>query len=397
MGARTSSGARAGPTAEAQGRGGGPVALKVLLVEPFYGGSHRAWADGYAAHSAHEVHLVTHPGTAWRWRLRGGALTLADDIAQTVAATGPPDVVLVSDMVDLPALLGYARRSVGAVPVAAYFHESQLLYPVEDGGAGPDRRLALVNWLTLAAADLVLFNSAYHRDGLMAALPRFLGEATDDRHRRHLDGVVARSEVMPVGVDLEGLSPDRRPSGVDTPLVLWSHRWEWDKQLGRALHLLQGLAGEGVDFAVALAGEQPDHLSDGLRRGVAELGDRVVHKGFLPRAEYIDLLLRSDVVLSTARHEFFGIAMVEAMAAGCVPVLPDALSYPEIVPPEWHGVALHDRRGDGPEAHLRSVLTGLPAARRAVDGLAAAMRRYDWSVVAPACDDRLERLAATGS
>jgi glycosyltransferase involved in cell wall biosynthesis len=372
--------------------------MRILLVEPFYGGSHRAWADGYAAHSSHEVHLVTHPDTAWRWRLRGGALTLADDIARTVADAGPPDVVLVSDMVNLPTLLGYARRSVGAVPVAAYFHENQLLYPVADGGAGPDRQLALVNWLTLAAADLALFNSAHHRDGLMAALPRFLGEVADDRHLQHLESVLARSEVMPVGVDLDDLSPDRRPEGDgEPPLVLWNHRWEWDKQLGRALRLLQGLAGEGIEFAVAFAGEQPDHLSAGLRRGVDDLGDRVVHQGFLPRDEYIDLLLRSDVVLSTAQHEFFGIAMVEAMAAGCVPVLPESLSYPEIVPPEWHDVALHDRRGDGPEGHLRSVLTGLPVARRAVDGLAAAMRRYDWSVVAPACDDRLERLAATGA
>lgn len=363
-------------------------------MEPFYGGSHQAWADGYAAHSGHEVHLVTHEDEAWRWRLRGGALTLADDVAATVAETGPPDVVLVSDMVNLPALLGFARRSIGAAPVAAYFHENQLLYPVKGGGE-PDRQIAFINWLTLAAADVVLFNSAFHRDNLLAELPRFLDQAADDRHLDHLATVEARSEVLPVGVDLSELSPARRPpAGPAPPLVLWSHRWEWDKQVDRALRMLVGQAEQGVAFRVALLGEQPDTLPKEVAASVRALGDRVVHQGHLPRAEYIDVVLQSDVVLSTAKQEFFGIAMVEAMAAGCVPVLPDDVSYPEIVPEQWHSAALHDWRAGGPVEHLHAVLADLPAAKQRVAGLADAMRQYDWSVMAPRYDDRLEQLAA---
>ena len=41
---------------------------------------------------------------------------------------------------------------------------------------------------------------------------------------------------------------------------------------------------------------------------------------------------------STARHEFFGIAVVEAIACGCLPWLPDRLSYPELVPQELRGL-----------------------------------------------------------
>ena len=61
---------------------------------------------------------------------------------------------------------------------------------------------------------------------------------------------------------------------------------------------------------------------------------------------YLELLLRSSVVASTAVHEFFGIAMVEAMAAGLVPLLPRALSYPELVPAEFHDAVLYDSYGD---------------------------------------------------
>ena len=47
--------------------------VRVLLVEPYYGGSHKAWADGYGAHSAYEVTLVSHPARFWKWRMQGGA------------------------------------------------------------------------------------------------------------------------------------------------------------------------------------------------------------------------------------------------------------------------------------------------------------------------------------
>ena len=35
--------------------------MKILLLEPYCGGSHRAWAEGYAAHSRNEVTLLSLP------------------------------------------------------------------------------------------------------------------------------------------------------------------------------------------------------------------------------------------------------------------------------------------------------------------------------------------------
>ena len=51
------------------------------------------------------------------------------------------------------------------------------------------------------------------------------------------------------------------------------------------------------------------------------------------------MLSRADWVLSTASHEFFGIAVVEAMLMGCLPWLPDRLSYPELVPAQYQGMS----------------------------------------------------------
>ena len=141
------------------GRSG--VSLDVVVVEPWYGGSHRAWADGMVRHSDHAVRLVTHPDRFWRWRLRGGAVTLAAAVRSDIEARRRPDVLVVSSLVHGAALLGLARRSVGDVPVVAYVHESQLRYPTTDGRA-LDTDAAMANWQTLLAADAVWWNWAFH-------------------------------------------------------------------------------------------------------------------------------------------------------------------------------------------------------------------------------------------
>ena len=63
------------------------------------------------------------------------------------------------------------------------------------------------------------------------------------------------------------------------------------------------------------------------------MGHRLVHCGYVKEvSEYRGLLQASDIVLSTALHEFQGLAVMEAVARNCVPIVPDRLVYPEIYP-----------------------------------------------------------------
>jgi glycosyltransferase involved in cell wall biosynthesis len=293
-------------------------------------------------------------------------------------------------MVHLPALLGFLRRDVGDPAVALYLHENQLTHPVGPRDR-PDEGLALANWLSMAAADRVLVNSEAQLADLRAAVPILLGRALDHGHQHRLDEVWARTEVLPVGIELTGIAPDGHPPP-DEPVIVWNHRWDREKRADRLFAALHRLADDGVAFRLALAGENlridPQEF-DAIR---ARLGDRVTHVGTLDRDGYHRLLAAADVTVSTAEHETFGIAAVEAMAAGCVPLLPNRLSYPEIVPPEWHEAVLYE---DGElRDRLRTVLTDLPAARHRVDGLAESMRRWDWSVLAPCYDEVLAGLAS---
>ncbi len=108
------------------------------------------------------------------------------------------------------------------------------------------------------------------------------------------------------------------------------------------------------------------------------------------RAAYEQLLLAGDIVVSTSVQENFGISVVEAVAAGCIPLLPRRLSYPEVIPGEYHATCLYDSNQELVSGLRRLLRDGVPPA----PGLREAMGRYAWESLAPGYDAELEALAA---
>ena len=51
--------------------------MKILLIEPYYTGSHKKWAKGLKKHSSHHIKILSMKGQFWKWRMHGGAVTLA--------------------------------------------------------------------------------------------------------------------------------------------------------------------------------------------------------------------------------------------------------------------------------------------------------------------------------
>lgn len=359
---------------------------RVLLLSPFHAGSHRAFAEGLARASCHEVRILSLPGRFWKWRLRGAALVLADQ----ARAGGSFDVVVGTDLLNLAEFRGLS--GLAAVPHVAYFHENQLDYP-RPAGEPPDPHFGLVNIATALAADTLVFNSRTHRDAFFAALPGLIRLLPDARPARLAARLRSRSRVLPVGCDLKDLQADRPPRGGGAPLILWNHRWEFDKAPEVFFDVLRRLDEAGAPFRLALAGEnsqtEPREFLEARRR----YGDRIVSFGFLPeRGDYVRLLRRADIVVSTARQENFGVAVVEAIAAGAWPLLPRRLSYPEILPAAWHDRCLYADAGDL-EGRLAALLRGgLPEPEDRA-ALALRMRCYDWSALIGTYDDLIDSLA----
>jgi glycosyltransferase involved in cell wall biosynthesis len=244
--------------------------------------------------------------------------------------------------------------------------------------------------MSMAAADAIYANSQFHRDSLARELPKLLGRAPDHAHVDAVDPAVGRISVLPVGVELSRLLDARREVRNGPPRIVWNQRWEYDKDPERFFEAVLAAGDDAVDFELVLAGENVRVDPREFDHARAVLGDRVVHVGYLPRTEYCDMLLGADVVVSTARQEFFGIAMVEAMAAGAVPLLPRRLSYPEIVPERYHAAVLYD--DDELEVRLATTLRDIGGARQRLTGLRESMRGFDWKQISPRYDDALDRL-----
>jgi glycosyltransferase involved in cell wall biosynthesis len=333
----------------------------------------------------HEVTKVTMPAENWRWRMRGAAVGLGELVGEAYSNRPPPDVVMVSSLLDLALFRELTYRHWGRPPTVLYMHENQLGYPSQ---RGTDPAYPWINWTSLLAADEIWFNSQFHLDSLIAALPAFLARFPDGPHDTQLDSVVSRSLVMPPGVDLTGITPQRNSS--QRPRLLWNHRWEHDKRPDRFADALRTL--EDLDFEVILCGEEPLGGDDIREQVVALLEDRLVWLGFASRDQYLDLLSQSDIVVSAAEHEYFGISVVEAIAAGCCPVVPDRLSYPELLS-DWSG----DRVlyvGSDPAPMLRARLSDIEATRNLGQEIAGLMSRHDWEVAARRYDDAVDRLVS---
>jgi glycosyltransferase involved in cell wall biosynthesis len=302
--------------------------MNVLALEPYYGGSHRAFLDGWRAHSRHAWMLLTLPPHKWKWRMRHAPITFAEQLESTTTGTPPPEILLCTDMLNLAEFLGLAPEPIRRLPRVAYFHENQLTYPARHADER-DAHFALTNLTTALAATAVWFNSAFHRDNFLAALAAWLRHMPDYQPLAAVERILAKACVQPPGID--ALPPHSvRLSG---PLhVLWAARWEHDKDPETFFEAMKLLKARGVPFRLSVIGAQFREAPP-IFAAAAELFRAEIDRwGYQPtRTDYVAALQTADVLVSTAAHEFFGLSVVEALAAGCFPLLPRRLAYPELL------------------------------------------------------------------
>ena len=361
--------------------------MKIWLVEPYLTGSHQGWAEGYQAHSCHQVRLLTLPGRFWKWRMQGGAITLArtaDSLEEE------PDLLLASDMLNLPVFLALAGPKMACTPIALYFHENQLTYPMPPGEKR-DLHYGFINVASALRAGTLFFNSGYHQAEFFAELPRLLRHFPDYNEMWVVDALRAKARVLPLGLDLVRLDAGRAAQPKSgRAVILWNHRWEYDKDPPAFFQAIHILVEEGLDFGLVLLGEsfrnQPGEFLEARR----QLGERILHFGYVDDPlDYARWLWQSDIVVSTAIHEFFGAAVVEACYCGCFPILPRRLSYPELVPAGMHAACLYEEP-EGLVDRLRKAVLDVAGIRSGLLRTHAA--QYDWRRMAPLYDKKLEEV-----
>jgi len=301
--------------------------MRVLLLSAYDAHSHRRWREGLVA-AFPEWHwtVLTLPPRHFSWRIRGNSLSWA--LGERSRLWQAHDLLIATSMTDLATLRGLVP-ALGRIPTLLYCHENQFAYPEERLQPGRVEAM-MVNLYALLAADRVLFNSAWNRDSCLAGIRGLLRRLPDAVPPGVVERVAARSRVLPVPLEAHWFE-GRAPLAGGGPLTLvWNHRWEYDKAPERLFAALRLLHESGRDFRVHVLGQQfrqrPAIFADMLPR----LRQHIASWGMVESvADYHRILQQSHVVLSTALHEFQGLAVQEAVASGCVPLVPDREAYPE--------------------------------------------------------------------
>ncbi|NWI10430.1 GTDC1 protein, partial [Crypturellus soui] len=393
--------------------------MTVLLLEAFYGGSHKQLVD-LLKEEMDDCVLCTLPAKKWPWKAR----TAAVSFMQTIPPNPNYRLLFASSVLNLAELVAL-RPDLGKLRKILYFHENQLVYPVRKCQER-DFQYGYNQILSCLVADVVVFNSTFNMESFLTSIGKFMKLIPDHRpkdlekiirpkcqvlyfpvkfpdvsrfmpeHKRaHLERITgikspggAREHeglMKPISTHLNhGLckrhpgppaappetppSPSATPekpgasgstnpcqegdkqhltfnpcdvsSGVDDPQrplhVVWPHRWEHDKDPETFFKVMLQLKAKGIPFRVSILGESFSKVPDIFAEAKEALGSSVLHWGYLPsRDDYFRALCGADVVISTAKHEFFGVAMMEAVYCGCYPLCPRALVYPEIFPAEY--------------------------------------------------------------
>jgi len=138
----------------------------------------------------------------------------------------------------------------------------------------------------------------------------------------------------------------------------------------------------GVKFV--LAGKWLDDAIDRLR---AVAGPNVEFTGWVSDEDLTDLYARAGAYVQPSRHEGFGLAVAEAMLAGCVPVVVDVTAMPEVVgdagvlipsqDPQDVANGITEALGAGPEGAIRArarIVTEFPLQIRR-DGILAVVEQ----------------------
>jgi glycosyltransferase involved in cell wall biosynthesis len=366
--------------------------MRILLLSAYHADSHRQWCRGLMAYlSQHDWTLLSLPARHFAWRVRGNSLSWAFSQQQQLGARY--DLVVATSLVDLAALRGFVP-SLAQIPTLVYFHENQFAYPQSDHQR-PAVEPRIVNLYSALCADQVVFNSAWNRDSFLGGAEALFDQLPDHVPSGLGKRLAGRSTIVPVGLDptlfaIEREKCDHR----EAPRVLWNHRWEYDKGPDALLGALRELKRRQLPFRLDLLGQQFRQQPAAFEQIRQEFAAELDEFGYLPdRSAYVDCLTRADLVLSTALHDFQGLAVLEASACGALPLVPARLAYPEFLPE----TCLYPSTPEQPEIEARALVdafirltdeSGRQATRNQIS-----LRDLGWDRLSGRYDDLFRKLA----
>jgi glycosyltransferase involved in cell wall biosynthesis len=178
--------------------------------------------------------------------------------------------------------------------------------------------------------------------------------------------------LVPNAIDPVGLADQRRSYNTDEPLKLvYVGRLVRTKGLFEVIEALAELKGAGRKFSLAIAGEGPDQRELMFTIEEAGLAHCVRFLGGVFAAKKRQLWLDSDLFVFPSYMEGLPYSLLEAMAAGCVPVTTPVAAIPDVMRNGEHGLFVPVKDA----AALAAAVAALDDDRECLIRMAKAARR----------------------
>ncbi len=307
---------------------------RILFIEPYFGGSHKHFLTGLQKHLDADGTLLSLPARKWKMRMQLSAPWFLEQIMNMDMDSRIFDTVLCSTFVDVAVLRSLISSQKGGnrlLRYCTYFHENQFVYPEQLEGRSNNFQFTAINFNTALVSDGLAFNSKYNLSSFLDNCEKYIKKASDMKLSIMFDSIVDKCRVLHPGIDFSDIdhAPQKVSGGI--PTVIWNHRWEHDKNPEAFFMALFKLQKKGVPFKLIVLGQSFQNMPSIFEHAREKLKKEILHFGYsISRKEYAALLRQGDIIVSTALHEFFGISVLEAVRAGCRPLLPQRLSYPEL-------------------------------------------------------------------
>lgn len=249
--------------------------MKLIIIEPFYGGSHQVLLDQLIpeVNTVFEyVHTVTLSAKKWHWRARVSPLQVLALIPKDVTFTH----LLTSSVMPLAELLGLCPSLVTCKKII-YFHENQLVYPIQEVKTR-DVQYGYNQITACLAADKILFNSEWNKTSFLDNIPKLLKLIPDYRPKNIPEQIDLKSVVVYFPIEIPDVPVEQLDNHTGVPHIVWAHRWEHDKNPQLFFDSIATIEG---DFQLSVLGESYAEKPDCFDIAKDRFASKIVHWGFL--------------------------------------------------------------------------------------------------------------------
>ena len=191
-------------------------------------------------------------------------------------------------------------------------------------------------------------------------------------------------------MDLKKFDQFKEDAEEVSPILLWNHRWEYDKNPETFFNALFKLKSENIDFKLIVLGEEYKKMPSIFKEAKERLADQILHFGYAESfGVYAKWLWKANILPVTSNQDFFGGSVVEAIYCDCLPLLPNRLAYPEHLSIDFHNALFFDSE-ESFYQKLKEIIINKTYLKYKKGEINSKVLDYDWQKIIGRYDEQLE-------